>query len=56
MKSLHKEINFDGINFWYRDLKLGQIADRFIFNLNCPIPKEVMMAEKNKMLGKVIGC
>lgn len=53
MKQLKKEINFDGINFWYRDLQIGQISDEF--KLQTPIPKEIMDKEKGEVLGRVIA-
>jgi len=53
MKSLKKEINFDGSKFWFRDLPIGEIEDKYKFE--SPIPKQVLDAKKDKILGEIIG-
>jgi hypothetical protein len=53
LKPLIKEINFDGCNFWLEGDIIGKIRPKYRF---CAVPKEVMIEEKKKCLGKVLSC
>lgn len=51
MKDICKEISFDGIKFWYRDIPIGKPSQ----DLDSNTPKELMQKEKLECLGKITG-
>jgi len=52
MKSLNKEIKFDGSKFWLKDEVVGEIEDQFKFQDS--YDKDFLDNQKHLCLGKII--
>ena len=53
MKSLKKEIAFDGSKFWLESEVIGEVNDEYKFKEY--YDEQFMDCEKTKCLGKIIG-
>lgn len=51
-RQIRKDISFDGFKFWYKDEPIGKIREEL--QLRCPIPKDVMDAEKMRLADNIM--
>jgi len=54
IKSLSKEIVFDGSRFWLENEEIGEIEETFKFQ--SPIDKKMLDEKKAICLGRIINC